>query len=149
MSRSFLGDEKAEKGTSRQVTRTLTSTDPALIEDTNAEVLFKQHNISSTQAAAMSEWLLDVDARVIDAIKLAKQRGFVSTGDAVIVVTGWVKHVCHSYIVTSLPFFSRLASGPWYYQHPPYYLCGLDSQRAHERMNKHFLCRQVNPLSLF
>lgn len=58
-------------------------------KDANAEVLFKQHNISSNQAAAMSEWLLDVDARVIDAIKLAKQRGFVSTGDAVIVVTGW------------------------------------------------------------
>jgi hypothetical protein len=38
----------------------------------------------------MSDWLLDVDARVIDAIRLAKERGFVSTGDAVIVVTGWV-----------------------------------------------------------
>jgi hypothetical protein len=38
----------------------------------------------------MSDWLLDVDARVIDAIKYAKQRGFCSTGDAVIVVTGWV-----------------------------------------------------------
>ncbi len=38
----------------------------------------------------MSDWLLDVDARVIDAIKYAKQRGFCSAGDAVIVVTGWV-----------------------------------------------------------
>jgi hypothetical protein len=38
----------------------------------------------------MSDWLLDVDARVIDAIKYAKQRGFCATGDAVIVVTGWV-----------------------------------------------------------
>ncbi len=38
----------------------------------------------------MSDWLLDVDARVIDAIRVAKERGFVSTGDAVIVVTGWV-----------------------------------------------------------
>ena len=39
----------------------------------------------------MSDWLLDVDARVTDALKVAKDRGFVSTGDAVIVVTGWVK----------------------------------------------------------
>ena len=51
---------------------------------------FKQHNISTTQALAMSDWLLDVDARVIDAIKYAKLRGFCSSGDAVIVVTGWV-----------------------------------------------------------
>jgi len=53
------------------------------------EVLFKQHHLSTNQALAMSDWLLDVDARVMDAIKLAKERGFVSTGDAVIVVTGW------------------------------------------------------------
>ena len=76
----------------------------------------------------MSEWLLDVDARVIDAIKLAKQRGFVSTGDAVIVVTGWVTHVVHPYILTCLSF-SLLASGPWYDQHAPYHLRGLDSPR--------------------
>ncbi len=56
------------------------------------EVLFKQHHISATQALAMSDWLLDVDARVIDAIRLGKERGFVSTGDAVIVVTGWVRN---------------------------------------------------------
>jgi hypothetical protein len=52
---------------------------------------FKQHNISTTQALAMTNWLLDVDARVIDAIKIAKERGFCSSGDAVVVVTGWVK----------------------------------------------------------
>jgi len=45
----------------------------------------------------MSDWLLDVDARVIDAIRIAKERGFVSTGDAVIVVTGWV---CHHLIIS-------------------------------------------------
>jgi hypothetical protein len=56
------------------------------------EVLFKQHHISTTQALAMTDWLLDVDARVIDAIRVGKERGFVSTGDAVIVVTGWVRH---------------------------------------------------------
>ncbi|CAF3108685.1 unnamed protein product [Rotaria sp. Silwood2] len=53
------------------------------------EPLFKQHHISANQALSMSEWLLDVDARVIDAIKLGKARGIVSTGDAVIVLTGW------------------------------------------------------------
>ena len=56
------------------------------------ELLFKQHHISATQALAMSDWLLDVDARVIDAITLAKRRGFVSSGDAVVVVTGWVNN---------------------------------------------------------
>jgi hypothetical protein len=55
-------------------------------------VEFKQHNISTTQALAMSDWLLDIDARVIDAIKIAKERGFCATGDAVIVVTGWVNY---------------------------------------------------------
>mgnify|MGYP000256476672 CR=1 FL=1 len=54
------------------------------------EVLFKQHHITASQALAMSDWLLDVDARVIDALKVARDRGFVTTGDAVIVVTGWV-----------------------------------------------------------
>lgn len=63
------------------------------------ELLFKQHHISATQALAMSDWLLDVDARAMDAIRLAKERGFVATGDAVIVVTGWVRspwifHLC-------------------------------------------------------
>jgi hypothetical protein len=40
----------------------------------------------------MSDWLLDVDARATDAIQFAKERGFVTTGDAVIVVTGWVRN---------------------------------------------------------
>ncbi|CAF1142574.1 unnamed protein product [Adineta steineri] len=57
--------------------------------EAEAQAGFKQHNISTKQALAMSDWLLDVDARVIDAIKIAKDRGFCSTGDAVIVVTGW------------------------------------------------------------
>jgi hypothetical protein len=62
------------------------------------QVEFRQHNISTTQALAMSDWLLDIDARVIDAIKLAKERGFCSTGDAVIVVTGWVKMIVFFFI---------------------------------------------------
>jgi pyruvate kinase len=37
----------------------------------------------------MSDWLLDIDSRVIEAIKYAKQRGFCHSGDAVVVVTGW------------------------------------------------------------
>lgn len=41
---------------------------------------------------AMSDWLLDVDARVMDGIKIGKEKGFVKAGDAVIVVTGWVKN---------------------------------------------------------
>jgi pyruvate kinase len=53
------------------------------------QTAFKQHNISTAQALAMSDWLLDVDARVIDAIKYGKERGFCAAGDAVIVVTGW------------------------------------------------------------
>jgi hypothetical protein len=62
---------------------------PADDAESGEETAFKQHNISTAQALAMSDWLLDVDARVMDAIKYAKQRGFCSTGDAVIVVTGW------------------------------------------------------------
>ncbi|CAF1286311.1 unnamed protein product [Rotaria magnacalcarata] len=57
--------------------------------ENEGEPLFKQHHISANQALAMSDWLLDVDARVIDAIKVGKAHGFVSVGDAVIVVTGW------------------------------------------------------------
>ena len=67
---------------------------------------FKQHNISTTQALAMSDWLLDVDARVIDAIKYAKLRGFCSTGDAVIVVTGWVNFIFFICPRNSLSFSS-------------------------------------------
>jgi hypothetical protein len=39
---------------------------------------------------AMNDWLLNVDARVMDAVTLAKKRDFCSPGDAVVVVTGWV-----------------------------------------------------------
>jgi hypothetical protein len=84
------------------------------------EVLFKQHNISTAQASAMSDWLLDVDARVIDAINIGKERGFVSTGDAVIVVTGWVnKQLINSLI----DFFCLLASGSWYNKYLTCHLC--------------------------
>ena len=96
-----------------------------------AEVTFKQHNISSAQALAMSDWLLDVDARVIDAIRLAKERGFVSTGDAVIVVTGWVKFSLRSFLQRRKNFlFSILASGFRHDQHVTRHLRGLEDKTA-------------------
>lgn len=76
--------------------------------------MFKQHHISATQALAMSDWLLDVDARVIDAIRLAKERGFVNTGEAVIVVTGWVRPLTPYFPLFNIHSFSHLASGLWY-----------------------------------
>jgi len=90
--------------------------------DKQGEVLFKQHHISTTQALAMSDWLLDVDARVMGAIQLAKQRGFVSTGDAVVVVTGWVRNYS---IRTVFLIVLLLASGHWYNKYITCHLCGL------------------------
>ena len=96
--RFFLSADEDSKSIDRAVegkTNAIRFADSASGE---GEVVFKQHNISSAQALAMSDWLLDVDARVIDAIRLAKERGFVSTGDAVIVVTGWVKSTVRSFL---------------------------------------------------
>lgn len=39
----------------------------------------------------LSDWLKDVDTRVVQAIKFGKARGFIKTGDPVVVVTGWKK----------------------------------------------------------
>jgi len=39
----------------------------------------------------LSDWLKDVDTRVVHAIKFGKARGFIKTGDPVVVVTGWKK----------------------------------------------------------
>lgn len=90
------------------------------------ELLFRQHHISATQALAMSDWLLDVDARAMDAIRAGKERGFVSTGDAVIVVTGWVKTKKTLSILFFSLYSSFLASGLWYHQYITYHLCRLD-----------------------
>lgn len=38
---------------------------------------------------ALNDWLKDVDARVQYGIEFGKGRGFLKTGDSVIVVTGW------------------------------------------------------------
>ncbi|CAF1339454.1 unnamed protein product [Didymodactylos carnosus] len=50
---------------------------------------FHQQRMMTQEATAMTEWLIDVDSRVSDAIRIAKDRGFCKSGDAVIVVTGW------------------------------------------------------------
>nr|QVK45016.1 pyruvate kinase-like protein [Rhopalosiphum padi] len=39
----------------------------------------------------LSDWLKDVDTRVVHAINFGKSRGFIKTGDPVVVVTGWKK----------------------------------------------------------
>lgn len=39
----------------------------------------------------LSDWLKDVDTRVVHAIKFGKARGFIQSGDPVVVVTGWKK----------------------------------------------------------
>lgn len=36
-----------------------------------------------------SDWLKDVDARVQYGINFGKDRGFIKTGDPVIIITGW------------------------------------------------------------
>lgn len=38
---------------------------------------------------ALPDWLKDVDARVQFGIHFGKSRGFIKSGDPVIVVTGW------------------------------------------------------------
>lgn len=74
---------------------------------------------------AMSEWLLDVDNRVMEAIKVAKQRGFCSSGDAVIVVTGWVRRKQSLNPTLNIDRF-RLASGLRHHKYFTYYLRRLD-----------------------
>lgn len=37
----------------------------------------------------MADWIKDVDVRVQYGLNFGKTRGFINTGDAVIVVTGW------------------------------------------------------------
>ncbi|XP_077294782.1 pyruvate kinase-like isoform X2 [Arctopsyche grandis] len=41
------------------------------------------------EASALPDWLKDVDARVQFGLNFGKQRGFIKTGDSVVVVTGW------------------------------------------------------------
>lgn len=36
-----------------------------------------------------SDWMKDVDARVQFGIKFGKSRGFIKSGDPIVVVTGW------------------------------------------------------------
>lgn len=46
-------------------------------------------NIFILLEAPVSDWLKDVDNRVQYGMKFGKSRGFLKTGDTVIVVTGW------------------------------------------------------------
>lgn len=39
--------------------------------------------------APVSDWLKDVDARVQYGLNFGKGRGFIRSGDSVVVVTGW------------------------------------------------------------
>ncbi|XP_063533024.1 pyruvate kinase-like isoform X2 [Cydia strobilella] len=41
------------------------------------------------QAPAASNWLQDVDDRVQTGVKFGRARGFINTGDLIVVVTGW------------------------------------------------------------
>lgn len=43
----------------------------------------------SLLAERLGDWLKDVDARVNAGINFGKIKGFIKTGDPVIVVTGW------------------------------------------------------------
>ncbi|KAL0101546.1 hypothetical protein PUN28_018991 [Cardiocondyla obscurior] len=40
-------------------------------------------------AAPLADWIKDVDVRVQYGLNFGKSRGFIKTGDSVIVVTGW------------------------------------------------------------
>jgi len=42
-----------------------------------------------TGADKKDDWMADVDARVDTAVSIGKERGFINSGDAVVVVTGW------------------------------------------------------------
>lgn len=37
----------------------------------------------------LDDWMKDVDARVQFGIKFGKSRGFIKSGDPIVVVTGW------------------------------------------------------------
>lgn len=45
--------------------------------------------IDISSEPALPDWLKDVDARVQFGIQFGKSRGFIKSGDPVIVVTGW------------------------------------------------------------
>lgn len=43
----------------------------------------------SFSAERLPDWLKDVDARVNSGIAFGKTRGFIKSGDPIVVVTGW------------------------------------------------------------
>lgn len=40
---------------------------------------------------ASSDWLKDIDNRVVHGIQFGKARGFLQSGDPIVIVTGWKK----------------------------------------------------------
>jgi pyruvate kinase len=40
-------------------------------------------------AGVLDDWMKDVDARVQFGIKFGKSRGFIKSGDPIVIVTGW------------------------------------------------------------
>lgn len=62
-----------------------------IIEQINIIHYFTFNYIVITIEQPLSDWLKDVDTRVVHAIKFGKARGFIKAGDPVVVVTGWKK----------------------------------------------------------
>lgn len=51
--------------------------------------VYTQHYDFYYIGAPLADWVKDVDVRVQYGLSFGKSRGFIKTGDSVIVVTGW------------------------------------------------------------
>ncbi|KOB69913.1 Pyruvate kinase [Operophtera brumata] len=60
-----------------------------ICKEAEAAIWHKQLFNDLTAEAAASDWLKDVDNRVQNGLKFGQSRGFLKTGDHVVVVTGW------------------------------------------------------------
>ncbi|KAI0982459.1 hypothetical protein GJ496_000383, partial [Pomphorhynchus laevis] len=57
---------------------------------TSRDLPIKQTNFTSCQDSVhLEEWMHDIDLRVKEGLKVAKQKGIVSTNEPIVVVTGW------------------------------------------------------------
>lgn len=61
------------------------------MEQIDISCLFILFNIIVFTEQPLTDWLKDVDTRVVYAINFGKARGFIKAGDPVVVVTGWKK----------------------------------------------------------
>jgi hypothetical protein len=50
-----------------------------------------KHDHFFTSHRASPDWIVDVDGRVQYGINFGKTRGFIHSGDPIIVITGWKK----------------------------------------------------------